>query len=63
MDALISIALGTICILVGYKIINPFRGSKVPEKELEWYSKYAVWAKIGGCIIVGVGILRLIYEK
>jgi hypothetical protein len=46
---------------LGYKIYNPFKGRNTPEKEIEFYSKYGKFYKIGGYIILAYSAYNLFF--
>jgi len=43
--------------LIGFKVINLFKGKNEPEKEQEWYKKFGGFFKYEG---IGMTILAII---
>jgi hypothetical protein len=46
--------------LVGFKVINLFKGKNEQEKEEQWYKKFGVFFKYGGIVLVLLAIFQLV---
>lgn len=53
---IMQISSGLLMSLIGFKIINPFKGSEKPEKEIIWYKKFGLIFKITGILVIFLGI-------
>ena len=51
--------IGLMLTLIGFKIINPFKGKNEPEKEEAWYKKFGLFFKIAGIALLLGGIAEL----
>ena len=55
-----NIGIGLLITLIGFKIYNPFKGKNTPEKEELWYKKFGIFFKIGGILLLIVGLITTI---
>ncbi|MEY5048543.1 MAG: hypothetical protein RLZZ175_1902 [Bacteroidota bacterium] len=63
MDLIIGIcnlSIGLIMSLLGFKFYNPFKGKNEPEKEELWFKKFGAFFKIGGIIMLILGVLKTV---
>jgi len=50
VEMILSLLLSVFFILVGFKVINPYKGSKSKEDLEYWYNKYSIYYKVGGIL-------------
>lgn len=55
-----QLIVGVYMTLVGFKIINLFKGKNEPEKEEKWYKKFGVFFKYGGIGLIVLAIIQLL---
>ncbi len=58
---ILEIIIGCYFLLIGFKIINRLKNN--PELEARWYSKYQTTFKIGGIVLITMGVLSLPFIK
>ena len=59
---IINIIAGIYVTLLGFKVLNPFKGKNEPEKEALWYKKFEKFFIFGGILIIFCGFLILLLE-
>lgn len=55
-----NIIIGIMMTLIGFKVYNPFKSRKEPEKEKQWYKKFGGFFKIGGILMLVIGLFKTI---
>ena len=54
-----NIVFGLVMTLIGFKVYNPIKSLGDPEKEAAWFKKYGTFFKLGGAVILVIGVLNL----
>ena len=47
-------------VLIGFKVYNPWKGKKDAAEEEEWFKKFGIYFKIGGVLVLALGIYRTV---
>lgn len=55
-----NIGIGVIMSIIGFKVYNPFKNKNTPEKEELWFKKFGTFFKIGGIIMLILGVLKTV---
>lgn len=58
--AVAQLLAGVYMALVGFKVIDVFKGKSEPEKEEQWFKKFGGFFKYGGIALVILGIIQLL---
>jgi hypothetical protein len=57
---ILFLLMGVPLFLIGYKIINPFRQEKNPEKEFVFYKTCGLMLRIGGPLLLAIAIVFIL---
>ena len=55
---IMNIVFGILLTLIGFKVYNPFKGKNEIEKENLWYKKFGTFTKIGGILLIFLGVIN-----
>lgn len=58
--AFAQLIAGIYMTLVGFKVIDVFKGKAEPEKEEQWFKKFGGFFKYGGIGLIILAIIQLI---
>ena len=60
IEIVLAIFLSITLVLIGFKIINPFKKDKSSEHEIWWYKKHGIFYKVGGILLFVFMIVLLV---
>jgi hypothetical protein len=60
ISGILLILGGTFMTLIGFRLINVFKGLNDAEKVENWYKKYGLLMKIGGIFALIIGLVNIL---